>query len=616
MKNGSINIFFKRLRNGDYNIRPFLANKTWQLDSSLVENTAGGQPGGFDLVWKTANIKWIDMIKRWMQQLSTSYVSIVAQSANYVEDAPIINAYRFLYPENDKYFGNVMNISSSLYSNPYTYQKIDPRLIWYYLDHNFYKDYHTDKFSSTALDENLANVLSDTGSLLVLPRRLSGEGIKPNTFSVKMNSSTSSMNYTVKDDGDGNLIDTSFDMSTLVDYRYELLSIGFNEKYREYNFINKKKPYVIDSSNNMNEVTISDTKLINYSSGIPTTDTGVPTGVCANLNGAHLEVVNRDLFNFDNTQDFAFSFWIKVPTTQSIETTNKNPIFSKRFVKNQDFYSSTIGTNVYKVNSTSGHFPFDISITNRTDTKPYSIQFAQSSDIELVNVASSRINTNSWNHVVCQKSGSVYQIWLNGALNVTQSYNMMNNIQNNSFFCIGGYDKDVNYLSGSLDEIKVYSKALTPNEIFYLHHNSVFTGSAYQTAKIGTILYDQGLAIISDFRPKYKNAFLGKTAQFDYDGGTEGFSGEFKTATTLYEHEIVCRIPKTELNMTQNPSTYKKYDKTLKPKDILSNTNFRPYFTTIGLYDENDQLLAVAKLSNPIKKRKDVDLNIIIRFDM
>jgi len=122
--------------------------------------------------------------------------------------------------------------------------------------------------------------------------------------------------------------------------------------------------------------------------------------------------------------------------------------------------------------------------------------------------------------------------------------------------------------------------------------------------------------VISDFRPKYKNAFLGKTGRFDYEDGADGFDGEFKTSTTLYEHEIVCRIPKTELNSTQNPSTYTKYNNSLKPKSVMSNTNFRPYFTTIGLYDEDDQLLAVAKLSNPIKKRKDIDLNIIIRFDM
>jgi hypothetical protein len=615
MISSGINMFFKHLRNGDYNIRPFIANKTWGISSDLVETTEPQTPGQ-DILWRTANIKWIDMIKRWIQQLATNNVSFVAQSANYVEDAPVLNAFRFLYPENDKYFGNVMNISSSLYSNPHTYQNIDPRLLWYYLDHNYYKDYYIDKFSSVALDENLSNVLADTGSILLLPRRLFGEGIDEKSISIKINSSTSSMEYTIIDDGKGNLLDSTFDTSTFVDYRYELLSIGFNEKYREYNYINKKGNYVIDSSNNLNRVNISNNKLLNYAPGIPTKENNIPTGICAELNGAHLEVENDKLFNFDSTMDFSFSFWLKVPTSQSIETVNKNPLFNKTSIKNQDFYSSLNGTMVYRVNSNSGNFPFDISITNRTDATPYSINFAQSSDAETVNVESTPLIPNTWNHVVCQKTGSEYQIWLNGQLDVTQSFNMINNVQNNSKFCIGGFGEEINFISASLDEIKIYGKALNETEIYYLGDNSEMTGSAYQTAKIGTVLYDQGVAIVSDFRPKYKNAFLGETGQFDYNGGEDGFSGEFKTKTTLYEHEIVCRIPKTEFNMTQNTSTYRKYNNRISPKDYISNKEFRPYFTTIGLYNENNELVAVAKLANPIKKRRDIDINIIIRFDM
>ncbi len=68
--------------------------------------------------------------------------------------------------------------------------------------------------------------------------------------------------------------------------------------------------------------------------------------------------------------------------------------------------------------------------------------------------------------------------------------------------------------------------------------------------------------------------------------------------------------------MTQITSTYRKYNNRISPKDYISNKEFRPYFTTIGLYNENNELVAVAKLANPIKKRRDIDINIIIRFDM
>jgi hypothetical protein len=40
-----------------------------------------------------------------------------------------------------------------------------------------------------------------------------------------------------------------------------------------------------------------------------------------------------------------------------------------------------------------------------------------------------------------------------------------------------------------------------------------------------------------------------------------------------------------------------------------------PYITTIGLYDDNNQMVAVAKLAHPIKSYPDYPLNFIIRFD-
>jgi hypothetical protein len=40
-----------------------------------------------------------------------------------------------------------------------------------------------------------------------------------------------------------------------------------------------------------------------------------------------------------------------------------------------------------------------------------------------------------------------------------------------------------------------------------------------------------------------------------------------------------------------------------------------PYITTIGLYDDDLNLVAVAKLPQPIKSLPDYPLNFIVRFD-
>ena len=40
-----------------------------------------------------------------------------------------------------------------------------------------------------------------------------------------------------------------------------------------------------------------------------------------------------------------------------------------------------------------------------------------------------------------------------------------------------------------------------------------------------------------------------------------------------------------------------------------------PFITTIGLYDDDMDLVAVAKLPQPIKSEPDIPVNFIIRFD-
>jgi hypothetical protein len=641
MANDTINIFYKQLRIGDYNIRPFNANKTWEFTSDFIDmRKSPSEPN--DMVWSNINTTWINMVKRWILTLNTPNVSITNQ-LNSIDDNITINAFRFYYPENDKYFGNILNVSSSLYTNDYPHQPIDPKILWYYLDHNFYKDHSAEKFASLAIDDDKSNVLAATGSILVLPRNLYGEGIKRNTFQMTIKNPDTSLEYVIKDDGYGNIIDDSFDENNFVDYRAQLLSIGFNEKYREYNFVNRKNPYVMDTSNNINEVKVGNVRNITYTEGIPTSDTEVPTGVAANFDGTYLEVVNSEIFNFTNDLDFAFSFWIKIPETppatgytwddvdtnwfglmsswisnvdvETINVSTYNPIFTKNSVYLQDKFSSQTGTRLFKKYETINQFPFDISFIGNVGDNPYSIVFAQSSDVERVDVISSQLTPDTWTHVVCQKIGGEYQIWLNGQLDSTVSTDIINSIQNNRDFLIGG-DGGSKYMSGSLDEIKIFGKSLTENEILHLSDNNSNSGYAYQTSKIGSIFYDSGIVVVSDFRPKYTNIFLGKTGIMDYENNDYGFNSSFKTATTLYEHEVVCRIPKTEFNMTQNTSTYTKYNKKQKPKSFMSNKQFRPYFTTIGLYDEVGHLLAIAKLATPIKKRKDIDINIIVRFDM
>ena len=261
-------------------------------------------------------------------------------------------------------------------------------------------------------------------------------------------------------------------------------------------------------------------------------------------------------------------------------------------------------------------YPFDISITNNTDSTPHKIKFKQSSTIHSTEATSSQLTTGVWNHVVCQKSGSLFQIWLNGTLQSSVSSSIDSMVTNDRYLFIAGNGTNSGSFSGSMDEIRVYNKGLTSTEIQYLRDNSFNTGYAYQTARVGNIFYKTGVVSVVDPRPKYKNALLGKEGNFDYNSLDYGFTGTFKSKATFFEHEIICKIRKNEFNFTQNPSIKKNRDSEVsKIEDYVTSSFFNPYVTTIGLYNDTHELIAIAKLANPTAKRDDVDMNFIIRFD-
>lgn len=79
-----------------------------------------------------------------------------------------IKIYRALYPENHKYFGNVANVSSSLYERVFTTQSIDQKcygIIWI---NNFYTEYRNQKNPSEITDDNTITYLWQSSSIMSL----------------------------------------------------------------------------------------------------------------------------------------------------------------------------------------------------------------------------------------------------------------------------------------------------------------------------------------------------------------------------------------------------------------------------------------------------------------
>jgi hypothetical protein len=87
----------------------------------------------------------------------------------------------------------------------------------------------------------------------------------------------------------------------------------------------------------------------------------------------------------------------------------------------------------------------------------------------------------------------------------------------------------------------------------------------------------------------------------------------FNNEYIIYETEIRCVIGENEFNFSQNPTLISGSNGDIYEFALLPE--FTPYVTTVGLYNDNNELLAVAKLSKPLPLSSKTDTVINIRID-
>ena len=107
--------------------------------------------------------------------------------------------------------------------------------------------------------------------------------------------------------------------------------------------------------------------------------------------------------------------------------------------------------------------------------------------------------------------------------------------------------------------------------------------------------------------------FSGTQAQAGFGIASNLLTASFQSVTELNSTIYFCRAFNNEFNYSSNP-TYlsssqiyvKNGDPTVPPSS---------YITAVGLYSDDNQLLAVAKLSEPIKKTPETELIARVRLD-
>jgi hypothetical protein len=150
--------------------------------------------------------------------------------------------------------------------------------------------------------------------------------------------------------------------------------------------------------------------------------------------------------------------------------------------------------------------------------------------------------------------------------------------------------------------------------------------SSVNTSSIlGNIFYNSGIAIIKQDTGSYSSSLVTDNGLFLTTGSQTQV--QLNGIHTIYEHQVICTVEPGEFNFSTNPtlrnnvlsgslssSTFTQQTGSTGVGLIFSGT-LSPYFTTVGLYDDQNQLVAVAKMARPIKRVVDTQQTVIIRFD-
>lgn len=504
--------------------------------------------------------------------------------------------------EVSKSIGNTIGFDTSLLtgsgaSTPFL-NSIPQKIIWNSINSLFYK-----------FDGRL---LYPTCSVISIPNNYIGEGIKVGSVFIEdksLTGTTISLLESKQTNQFGYLYDNSIDTQNMVSDKYLLSYLGFQN-----GIVGKSYTNTSDSSNRTN--VIKGNGLI-VTSGINVTgNVSSSSGYGVDmLQNSSLSIRHKNDFRWlNNNTEWGVSMWVKLPNSQSYTDFSENILISKRY----QYYDISSDSYKYTLNGTP-IYPFELSVINQESPYNGKLKLKVSNGITVGSVTSSNLyNDGEWHNIIINNSSNGYELFVDNVYegSILDFTSSRTNTQNDYDITIGCYNENVNSgTSASFDEIRLYNTSLSSDNMESLSNNHYISGSAYQTNKVGMVFYYNGIIVVSDPRPKYQNVFLGN-GDWDYSSD-RGFTFNYRSTKTITELSYFVDINRADYNISSNPSL--RIIEDINSNELLpftTGSEFSPYFTQVGLYNDEGELLIVGKMGSPIKKPNDVDFTINVRLDL
>lgn len=476
------------------------------------------------------------------------------------------------------------------------------RVVHRSLDHLYYRDFYTNT-RATFGGGNInyqQRFLEDKATIISIPQSKFGEQILQGSVKIYVTYSVDSNNYTLVDDDYGNLypsggIESVFGQVISGSISNQLIGEWPSEAVYKYvtegtvNFESTfNKGFYSCRSKHSGLTAIQPT-----SSGFPDVEDMV--GACFRFNPSLNSKIEAG--DFEST-DYNYSY----------NFTNGDFTITA-LIKPEAASTSPSGSVIITKAGPSHRLQIDINgnlFTESIERKtPYNLYYSASRIVferdalyEKVRlVSTSTVALNQFHHIAAIKTGSNLQLWINGtAAGTATDVSNPADCSNFSNIYIGNSYNNARGFSGLIDSVKVYKGAFTPADVALSRH-SLNVGNTF----VGNAFYTNGMLVLTSNNSRYM-----KVTQVDV-----------RATQTIYETEISCTVGPGEFNRSVNRSlqVYNPETNQFDFKPFATGSDFRPYVTTIGLYNEFHQLVAIGKLSTPIQLPTNVDTTFIVRYD-
>ena len=174
----------------------------------------------------------------------------------------------------------------------------------------------------------------------------------------------------------------------------------------------------------------------------------------------------------------------------------------------------------------------------------------------------------------------------------------------------------LNIISVGIIPQSLFGDYIKPGSVAFANVTDDGQGNLFASGQyIGNVIYTHGIIILTN--QIVAGGFYGTTTPVS-----------FRSTRTIYETQYKCTIRPDEFNYSLNPTLLSGSEYTNPVNsdglpvntsgdvvDFVTGSSFSPYITSVGLYNTSNELLAVAKLSQPIPTSRTVDMNIVINMD-